>query len=109
MPELPEWIDPALVPQQGFSSIAESFRELHDPSDATDIDPQAPARRRLAYDEFLAGQLSLSLVRQRLRKVAGQSVRPTGEISGKILKSLPFALTKSQDESIADVLKDMAG
>ena len=25
---------------------------------------QAPSRRRLAYDEFLAGQLSLALVRQ---------------------------------------------
>src|SRR6195952_388088 len=102
MPELPEWIDPALVPQQGFSSIAESFRGLHDPRDATDIDPQAPARRRLAYDEFLAGQLSLSLVHQRLRKVAGQPVHPTGEISRKIMESLPFSLTKSQEEAIAD-------
>jgi ATP-dependent DNA helicase RecG len=109
MPELPEWIDPALVPQQEFASIADSFHELHDPRDATDIDPQAPTRRRLAYDEFLAGQLSLSLVRQRLRKVAGQPVEPTGEISRKILESLPFSLTRSQDEAIADVLKDMAG
>ncbi len=73
--------------KQGFSSIADSFRMLHEPRDAADIDPQAPARRRLAYDEFLAGQLSLALVRQRLRKVAGQPVRPTGEISRKILDS----------------------
>jgi ATP-dependent DNA helicase RecG len=109
MPELPEWIDPVLVPKQGFATIADSFRALHDPRDATDIDPQAPARRRLAYDEFLAGQLSLSLVRQRLRKVAGKPVHPTGEISHKILRSLPFSLTNSQREAIADVLRDMAG
>ncbi|MBY4606986.1 ATP-dependent DNA helicase RecG [Rhizobium sp. 9T] len=108
-PELPEWIDPALAQKQGLPSIRDSFHMLHEPRDPADIDPQAPARRRLAYDEFLAGQLSLSLVRQRLRKVAGQPVQATGAVSGKILKTLPFSPTSSQNEAIADILKDMAG
>ncbi|AJC79304.1 ATP-dependent DNA helicase RecG [Rhizobium etli bv. phaseoli str. IE4803] len=108
-PELPEWIDPALAQKQGLPSIRDSFHMLHEPRDPADIDPQAPARRRLAYDEFLAGQLSLSLVRQRLRKVAGQPVQATGAVSGKILKALPFSPTSSQNEAIADILKDMAG
>ncbi|NEJ23140.1 ATP-dependent DNA helicase RecG [Rhizobium leguminosarum] len=108
-PELPEWIDLALTEKQGLPSIRDSFHMLHEPRDPSDIDPRAPARRRLAYDEFLAGQLSLSLVRQRLRKVAGQPVTATGAISGKILKTLPFSLTSSQNEAIAEVLKDMAG
>lgn len=107
-PELPEWIDLALTQREGLPSIRGSFHMLHEPRDPVDIDPQAPARRRLAYDEFLAGQVSLSLVRQRLRKVAGQPVLATGDISGKILKSLPFSLTSSQNEAIAEVLKDMA-
>ncbi|MBB4277281.1 ATP-dependent DNA helicase RecG [Rhizobium mongolense] len=109
MPELPEWIDLSLAQAQGLPSIADSFHMLHEPRDATDVDPQAPARRRLAYDEFLAGQLSLALVRQRLRKVSGQPVHATGRISGKILQALPFSPTRSQTEAIADVLKDMAG
>ncbi|ANL46777.1 ATP-dependent DNA helicase RecG [Rhizobium phaseoli] len=108
-PELAEWIDPALAQKQGLPSIRDSFHMLHEPRDPSDIDPQAPARRRLAYDEFLAGQLSLSLVRQRLRKVAGQPVLVTGAVSGKILKTLPFSPTSSQNEAIADILKDMAG
>src|SRR5690606_19531841 len=69
MPEIAEWIDPALTDRQGFPSVAEAFRALHDPRDEADIDPRAACRRRLAYDEFLAGQVSLALVRQRLRKV----------------------------------------
>ena len=109
MPDLPEWDDAALVQKQGFPAIAEAFRMLHAPRDAKDVDSQAPMRRRLAYDEFLAGQLSLALVRQRLRKVAGTSVHSTGEISGKILASLPFSPTKSQSEAVGDILKDMAG
>lgn len=109
IPQLPEWDDIALTQKQGFPSISDAFHMLHAPRDAADIDPQAPARRRLAYDEFLAGQLSLSLVRQRLRKVAGQPVHATGEISGKILESLPFSMTNSQRDAVADILKDMAG
>ncbi len=109
MPELPEWIDLALAQKQGLPTIRDSFHMLHEPRDTSDIDPQTTARRRLAYDEFLAGQLSLALVRQRLRKVAGQPVHATGKISGKILQSLPFSPTKSQTGAVADVLKDMAG
>ena len=109
VPEMPEWVDDALLTRQGFASAAESFRALHDPRDATDIDPQARARRRLAYDEFLAGQLSLALVRQRLRKVAGTPVHATGTLSRPVIDALPFSLTASQSTAIADILKDMAG
>ncbi|HBF31682.1 ATP-dependent DNA helicase RecG [Rhizobium sp.] len=107
VPELPEWIDPALVAKQGFASAKASFERLHSPRDEKDVDPQAPARRRLAYDEFLAGQVSLALVRRRLRKVAGTPVTPTGVLSGAILGSLPFTPTNSQKDAVADILKDM--
>ncbi|KQV81509.1 ATP-dependent DNA helicase RecG [Rhizobium sp. Root1220] len=108
-PELPEWIDLALTQKQGLPTVADSFHMLHAPRDPSDIDAQAPARRRLAYDEFLAGQLSLTLVRQRLRKVAGTPVRATGTISRQLLEALPFLPTQSQTIAIAEVLKDMAG
>ncbi len=109
VPDMPEWMDDALQTRQGFGTAAESFRALHDPRDATDLDPQAPARRRLAYDEFLAGQLSLALVRQRLRKVAGVPVHATGVLSRPVINALPFSLTASQSTAIADILKDMSG
>lgn len=109
IPELPEWADAALALRQGFPSVAEAFRGLHDPRDAADIDPQAPARRRLAYDEFLAGQVSLSLVRQRVRKVPGQPIRVKGDLAAKIIANLPFSLTPSQKAAVEDVIKDMAG
>lgn len=109
IPDFPEWLDEALLEKQSFASARDCFMALHDPRDETDIDPQAPARRRLAYDEFLAGQLSLSLVRQRLRKVAGTPVHATGKLSKPVLAALPFSLTASQTTAIGEVLKDMAG
>lgn len=108
VPEFAEWIDGPLVERQGFPSARDSLIGLHHPRDEMDIDPQAPARRRLAYDEFLAGQLSLALVRQKLRKVAGTPVRATGTLSAKILSTLPFSPTASQTAAVADILKDMA-
>ncbi|MDB5522511.1 MAG: ATP-dependent helicase RecG [Rhizobium sp.] len=108
VPDLPEWQDPPLVRQQGFAPATEAFRQIHDPRDAHDVDPQAPARRRLAYDEFLAGQLSLALVRARLRKTPGTPVSPTGELSSGVIDTLPFSLTGSQEDAIADILSDMA-
>ena len=107
--DFPEWIEESLMQKQGFQSARDCFLALHDPRDETDLDPQAPARRRLAYDEFLAGQLSLSLVRQRLRKVAGIPVHATGKQSKPVLAALPFSLTSSQTVAIDEVLKDMAG
>jgi ATP-dependent DNA helicase RecG len=108
IPTIPEWIDEALLQRQGFASAADSFRRLHDPRDETDVDLQSPARRRLAYDEFLAGQVSLSLVRQRIRRVPGQAVRAKGDLAAAIKADLPFSLTPSQGQAVEDVLKDMA-
>ncbi|MDX3924903.1 MAG: ATP-dependent DNA helicase RecG [Shinella sp.] len=108
IPDFPEWIEQTLLDRQGFAPAADAFRRMHDPRDETDLDPQAPARRRLAYDEFLAGQISLALVRQRLRKVAGRPVNATGRLSRPVIDALPFSLTNSQSAAIADVLKDVA-
>jgi ATP-dependent DNA helicase RecG len=109
IPEMPEWIDLALTEKHGLPAIRDSFFMLHEPRDPSDIDPRAPARRRLAYDEFLAGQLSLALVRQRLRKVAGKPVHATGLISTQILEELPFSPTQSQTTAICEILQDMSG
>lgn len=108
LPRFPEWMDEPLQERQGLPDVAEAFRQLHDPRDGHDLDPQAPARRRLAYDEFLAGQVSLALVRQRMRKASGRPVRVEGRIGQTIRAALPFSLTGSQETAIAEIRADMA-
>lgn len=108
LPRFPEWMDEPLQERQGLPDVAEAFRQLHDPRDGHDLDPHAPARRRLAYDEFLAGQVSLALVRQRMRKASGRPVQVEGRIGQTILAALPFSLTGSQETAIAEIRADMA-
>ena len=60
-------------------------------SAGVDLDPQSSARRRLAYDELLAGQLSLALVRSRMRKITGKALIGNGNIRADLLqRSLLF-------------------
>ena len=72
LPALPEWLDADVMRRQSFPDIASALTRLHEPADPFDVSPEGAAWRRLAYDEFLAGQVSLALVRARVRRLSGR-------------------------------------
>src|SRR5947207_2061161 len=67
-----------------------------------------PARERLAFDELLASQLAIALVRHHNRTLAGRSVRGDGQLQNKAMAALPFKLTSSQTFASAEIAADMA-
>ena len=103
VPDLPEWIDPHVVKKHGFATFRESLQRLHAPRDAADVDLQNPARRRLAYDELLAGQLALGLVRRKMKKSAGRTFKGTGELAQKIRAAFGHPLTGAQERSLDEI------
>jgi ATP-dependent DNA helicase RecG len=107
IPKLPEWIDPAFLAEQGWPSFGEAIRRLHAPQAEADLLPGAPARARLAYDELLAHQFALAIIRQRLKKRAGRELRAPGELRKAIVAALPFALTGAQIRALAEIDADM--
>ncbi|MEP0945182.1 MAG: ATP-dependent DNA helicase RecG [Rhizobiaceae bacterium] len=108
LPELPEWIDPSLLGKHHWPSLTLALDQVHHPRDVLDISPQSVAWKRLAYDELLAGQLALALVRSRMKKSAGKSWQGDGSKQSKILAALPFSLTEAQQRSVSEILQDMA-
>jgi len=106
---LPEWQDPSWLSQRGWPSLGDAIRRLHQPTDAADVSPGGPAWQRLAYDELLAGQLALGLVRENLRSRPGRATAGDGRIRTRIADALPFALTASQRAAMAEIAADMAG
>ena len=108
VPDLSEWIDPHVVAKHGFPGFRSALERLHAPRDEMDVDLQNPARRRVAYDELLAGQLALGLVRRKLKKSAGRSFKGDGRISDHIRKAFGHALTEAQERSLQDIHDDMA-
>ncbi|WP_306154396.1 ATP-dependent DNA helicase RecG [Roseovarius sp. MMSF_3281] len=108
VPDLPEWIDPAQKAQAGWPDWAEAVRAAHSPQDMGDLSPAHPARERLAYDEFMAHQMTLALARAKLRRGKGRETLGTGELQAKVLEALPYELTGAQTRAIAEIAEDMA-
>ena len=108
LPDLPEWQDKAFLTREKWPGFADALRATHAPVEEGDLLPDAAPRRRLAYDELLANQLALALTRQRLRVRPGRALVATGKLRAKALAALPFKLTQTQSDAIADIDKDMA-
>ncbi|MBO0756002.1 MAG: ATP-dependent DNA helicase RecG, partial [Bradyrhizobiaceae bacterium] len=107
VPDLAEWQDPAWLSRQRFPSFADALRQLHHPSQPADTEPETLAWQRLAYDEFLAGQLALALVRKYLRRPSGRGTVGDGRLRAKIRAALPYALTPSQARASAEIFGDL--
>src|SRR5467141_1285666 len=107
LPVLPEWISPELLRRCKFPPIAEALNRVHIPLELTDILPDGPFWSRLAFDELLAGQLALALVRAQLRRPAGDRHAGDGRLRNKIIDALPYALTASQRQAAAAITDDL--
>ncbi len=108
LPDLPEWQDESWVAREKFPAFSASLRHLHRPADPHDISPDNPAWTRLAYDELLAGQLALALVRAHMRRQPGRGSASEGRWRARILNALPFALTHSQQKAVDDITTELA-
>ncbi|MBQ9738866.1 MAG: ATP-dependent DNA helicase RecG [Alphaproteobacteria bacterium] len=106
LPDLPEWLDAEFVKKQGWPSWKQAMIEAHHPKSSEDLSPFSPARARLAYDELLANQLALLLVRTKMKRKKGFSVQGNGELSHKLLDMLPFELTGAQKRVIQEIKID---
>jgi ATP-dependent DNA helicase RecG len=106
VPDLAEWDDPHLAKRQGFERFRASLVNLHAPRDEADVDLQNPFRRRLAYDELLAGQLALGMVRRKMKKSAGRVFKGDGAIADRIRKAFGHDLTEAQERSLLEIGAD---
>ncbi len=106
-PALPEWQDAAWRAQQGWPEWREALSDIHMPVHLDEVRLET-ARRRLAYDEMLANQLALMLIRARSKKLAGRALKGDGHLRAALASALPFALTGAQQRAIADIEADLA-
>ncbi len=101
---LPEWADPPLLQREGWPAFDSAIRTLQRPAGPL---PPSP-RKRLAYDELLASQMAIALVRRRQRNRPGRSMKGTGELQAKALAAFGHPLTPGQAGALAEIEADMA-
>jgi ATP-dependent DNA helicase RecG len=104
LPELPEWHDAALMRREKWPSFREALRAVQMPETAA---PHKRMRARLAYDEFLAGQVALGLVRGRVRARVGRALTGGTELRAKALERFGFAPTTSQIKALTEIDADL--
>ena len=107
LPQLPEWIAPETIEKYKFPAWGEALHAVHTPQTQEDISPGALPRLRLAYDEILARQLHLALLRRKMQKQAGRKVSGSGKLSEALRAALPYKLTKGQEQVLAEINADM--
>jgi ATP-dependent DNA helicase RecG len=108
LPELLEWQDPSVIAKQKWPSFRAAMAALHDPQEIANLAPESLMRQRLAYDELLANQLAIIMVRAQMKRVASRPIIGTGTLTAKLRAALPFALTDGQEQACKDIAKDMA-
>ena len=109
IPDLPEWIPAPIMAEHNWPNFADAMRAVHAPQSETDLLPTSPARARLAFDELLANQLALSMVRRQASDTSpGRCFAPQGQLLAALQAGLPFAMTTAQHAAIGEITADQA-
>jgi ATP-dependent DNA helicase RecG len=109
---LPELLPETVRHPLRLPPLADALSLLHRPPPTVDpatlLDGFHPARRRLAFEELLAHQLSLRRLRERTRRQAAPPLAGNGGLSRRFLERLPFVLTTAQRRVLAEIDADLA-
>ncbi|WP_186398745.1 ATP-dependent DNA helicase RecG [Stappia sp. P2PMeth1] len=110
IPDLPDWLDPAYGKSRNWPSFRDALVALHQPDETrlAEHGDDSAALARLSYDEFLANQLALALVRRSLRQTRGIARTFAGTLKAKILAALPYSLTEGQAQAVREIEEDLA-
>jgi ATP-dependent DNA helicase RecG len=107
-----DWIPAELLAPLELPSLVDALTMMHRPPRDAHLPEllsgRHPAQRRLAFEELLANQLSLRMLRQSIKADPAESLRDSAGVEQKLLKSLPFALTTAQARTLAEIDRDLA-
>ncbi|MDX2072761.1 MAG: ATP-dependent DNA helicase RecG [Alphaproteobacteria bacterium] len=103
LPELPEWREP-----KPAISFKQALLQLHHPEGENALAPDHPAKLRLVQDEILAHQLQLALLRRKMQQQEGVVITGDGTLTEPLIRTLPYRLTRGQEQVLADIRHDLA-
>ncbi len=93
-------------------SILDALKFVHRPPPEADTESlmagKHPMQRRLAFEELLAQQLSLSKLRLQMQKQDAIPIQSEGKLYKRLIDGLEFELTGAQKKVIKTVFSDLA-
>jgi ATP-dependent DNA helicase RecG len=109
--KIEDWLPAAVLADLRLPSLREALQYVHRPPTDAPVDLlldwRHPAQRRLAFEELLAHQLSLKLLRRRIQQDPGWPLAGTGALKTALLAALPFRPTRAQQRVLKEIEQDL--
>jgi ATP-dependent DNA helicase RecG len=106
-----DWLPASMLADSRLPSLGDALIYVHRPPADAPVDlllsGRHPAQRRLAFEELIAHQLSLKLLRQRIQSEPGWPLASNGALKANLLAALPFRLTKGQERALLEIERDL--
>ena len=109
---LRDWVAPDVLDALHLPRLAAALRYVHRPPPDADLDllntGRHAAQRRLAFEELLAHQISLRLLRQAADRDDAWPLPQRGDLVERCRALLPFQLTSAQVRAWEEIATDLA-
>lgn len=110
-----DFLPPEVKLRNRISDLRDSISRVHFPSDTDqviDLDDSisvfnSTPHRTLSFHEFFLLELGLALKKRDVSRMPGISFKPSGELTQRLLRELPFELTNAQKRVIFEIEEDM--
>lgn len=102
--KIPDPLTPAIRKRAEVIDLGTAIRGIHFPHS---WQANERARKRLAFDEFLTIQIGVLEQRHKWREAKGIALPAEPNVLTAFRESLPFTLTRAQERSLGDILKDL--
>jgi ATP-dependent DNA helicase RecG len=111
--KVPDWLPATTLEEMKLPPLSEALRYVHRPPPDADVELLAsvrhPAQRRLAFEELLAHQLSLRLLRKDIQADPGWPfARSASSLVERFIASLPFRPTDAQLRAWSEIEADLS-
>jgi ATP-dependent DNA helicase RecG len=106
-----ELLPPHVLADLRMPPLREALEFVHHPPVGCSLAELAsgrhPAQRRLAFEELLAHQLSLQLIKRRIQSDPARALRDEAGQQGRLLRALPWPLTGAQTRVLGEIEADL--
>lgn len=106
-----DWIPAQVLQPLRLPPLREALRYVHRPPREAQLGELAagrhPAQRRLAFEELLAHQASLRLLKRAAKVDPAWALEDPERKAQQLLASLPFSLTRAQARALAEIDADL--
>ena len=104
---LPEWIPDDKIKTNNWPNWNEAIKKIHNPINTSDS-VNSLFLERLVFDELLAQQLTIRLIKNKISHTQGVPIKRNNKLIKRLEENLDFSLTNDQLKTIDEISRDQS-